>query len=113
MALLLPVALVGKTSVSMFMCYFSSHPLAFGLWASSPQDNFMLKVDKKKTEQSFRISDWHQSAVPLETGPPIFLARTESIIINCAVWGSFPFSGLVAEQNFQKVCVSYAQWSPS
>ena len=58
-ALLLPPALVGKMSASMLIYYFSRKLAAVGLQASFPPYNTLLKAVNKKTDKSFRISDWH------------------------------------------------------
>ena len=43
-------------SVSKLICYFSSHPAAFGFWASTPPDNISLNSAKRKVDQS--LSDF-------------------------------------------------------
>ena len=52
-ALLAPVSLVTKVSVSKLICYFSSHPTAFGFQASTPPDNITLNSANRKADQSF------------------------------------------------------------
>ena len=56
-ALLAPVCLATKMSASKLICYFSSHPAAFGFWASTPPDNISLNSAKRKVDQS--LSDFH------------------------------------------------------
>ena len=51
-ALLAPVSLATKMSASKLICYFSSHPAAFGFWASTPPDNIFLNSANRKTDQS-------------------------------------------------------------
>ena len=51
-ALLAPVSLATKMSVSKLIRYFSSHPAAFGFWASTPPDNISLNLANRKVDQS-------------------------------------------------------------
>ena len=55
-ALLAPVSLATKMSASKLICYFSSHPAAFGFWASIPPDNISLNSANRKVDQS--LSDF-------------------------------------------------------
>ena len=43
-------------SASKLICYFSSHPAAFGFWASSPPDNITLNSANRKADES--LSDF-------------------------------------------------------
>ena len=56
-ALLAPVSLATKMSASTLVCYFSSHPAAFGFQASIPPDNITLNSAIRKADQSqiFRL----------------------------------------------------------
>ena len=56
MALLAPVSQATKMSASKLICYFSSHPAAFGFWASTPPDNITLNSANRKADQS--LSDF-------------------------------------------------------
>ena len=38
------------------ICYFSSHPAAFGFWSSTPPDNATLNSANRKADQS--LSDF-------------------------------------------------------
>ena len=59
-ALLSPVPLATKMSVSELIFYFSSPPAAFGFWSSSPSDNITLNPAKKDGwSKSLIISDCH------------------------------------------------------
>ena len=49
-ALLAPVSLATKMSVSKLICYFSSHPAAFGFQASTPPDNITLNSANRKAD---------------------------------------------------------------
>ena len=51
--------LTTKMLASKLICYFSSHPAAFGLWSSTPLDNITLLSAKRKA---------HQSLSDLQTG---------------------------------------------
>ena len=51
-ALLAPVSLATKMSASKLIHYFSSHPAAFGFWASTPPDNISLNSANWKVDQS-------------------------------------------------------------
>ena len=55
-ALLAPVSLATKMSTSKLIHYFSSHPAAFGFWASTPPDNIRLNSANRKVDQS--LSDF-------------------------------------------------------
>ena len=55
-ALLAPVSLATKMSTSKLICYLSSHPAAFGFWASTPPDNISLNSANRKVDQS--LSDF-------------------------------------------------------
>ena len=55
-ALLAPVSLATKMSASKLIHYFSSHPAAFGFWASTPPDNITLNSANRKVDQS--LSDF-------------------------------------------------------
>ena len=55
-AILAPVSLATKMSASNLIRYFSSHPAAFGFWASTPPDNISLNSANKKADQS--LSDF-------------------------------------------------------
>ena len=55
-ALLAPVSLATKMSASKLICYFSSHPAAFGFWASTPPDNISLNSANRNVDQS--LSDF-------------------------------------------------------
>ena len=55
-ALLAPVSLPTKMSASKLICYFSSHPAAFGFQASTPPDNISLNSANRKVDQS--LSDF-------------------------------------------------------
>ena len=55
-ALLAPVSLATKMSASKLICYFSSHPSAFGFQASTPPDNITLNSGNRKVDQS--LSDF-------------------------------------------------------
>ena len=57
-ALLAPVSLVTKMSACKLIHYFSSHPAAFGFWASTPPDNIILNSANRKANQSLWFSDW-------------------------------------------------------
>ena len=46
------MSLATKMSASKFNCYFSSHPAAFGFWASTPPDNITLTPANRKADQS-------------------------------------------------------------
>ena len=50
--LLLPLPQAGKMSASKLIHYFSSHPAAFGFWASLPPDDNTLNTANKRTDQS-------------------------------------------------------------
>ena len=39
-------------SASKLICYFSSHPVAFGFWSSTPLDNITLTLANRKADQS-------------------------------------------------------------
>ena len=54
--LLVPVSLATKMSASKLICYFSSHPAAFGFWTSTPPDNMSLNSTNRKVDQS--LSDF-------------------------------------------------------
>ena len=56
-ALLAPASLATKMSASNLICYFSSHPAAFGFQASTPPDNISLNSANRKVDQSLRFSD--------------------------------------------------------
>ena len=47
-----PVPLATKMSASKLICYFYSHPAAFGFWSSTPLDNITLISANRKTDQS-------------------------------------------------------------
>ena len=51
-ALLAPVPLATKMSVSKLICYISSHPAAFGFWSLTPLDNITLTSANRKPDQS-------------------------------------------------------------
>ena len=55
-ALLAPVSLATKMSASKLIHYFSSHPTAFGFWASNPPDNISLNSANRRADQS--LSDF-------------------------------------------------------
>ena len=55
-ALLAPVSLATKMLASKLIHYFSSHPAAFGFWASTPPDNISLNSANRKADQS--LSDF-------------------------------------------------------
>ena len=55
-ALLAHVSLATKILASKLICYFSSHPAAFGFWASTPPDNITLNSANRKADQS--LSDF-------------------------------------------------------
>ena len=57
-ALLTPVSWATKMSASKLINYSSSHPTAFGFWASTPPDNISLNSANRKADQSLRFSDW-------------------------------------------------------
>ena len=54
--LLVPVSLATKMSASKLIHYFSSHPAAFGFWASTSPDNISLNSANRKVDQS--LSDF-------------------------------------------------------
>ena len=61
-ALLAPVSLATKMSASKLIRYFSSHPAAFGFWASTPPGNISLNSANRKVDQSlsdFRLAGCH------------------------------------------------------
>ena len=58
-ALLAPVSLATKMLASKLIHYFSSHPVAFGFWASTPRDNISLNSANRKADQS--LSDFQTS----------------------------------------------------
>ena len=49
--LLAPVSLATKMLASKLIDYFSSHPVAFGFWASTPLDNITLNSANRKADQ--------------------------------------------------------------
>ena len=55
-ALFAPVSLGTKMSASKLICYFSSHPAAFGFQASTSPDNISLNSTNRKADQS--LSDF-------------------------------------------------------
>ena len=61
-ALLAPVSLATKMSASKLIQYFSSHPAAFGFWASTPPDNISLNLANRKVDQS--LSDFQTGISP-------------------------------------------------
>ena len=46
------MSLATKISASKLIHYFSSHPAAFGFWASTPPDNISLNSANRKADQS-------------------------------------------------------------
>ena len=50
-ALLTPVPLPTKMSASKLICYFSSHPAAFGFWSLTPPVNITLTFANRKANQ--------------------------------------------------------------
>ena len=50
------MSLATKMSASKLIHYFSSHPAAFGFWASTPPDNISLNSANRKADQS--LSDF-------------------------------------------------------
>ena len=46
------MSLATKMSASKLIHYFSSHPAAFGFWASTPPDNISLNSANRKADQS-------------------------------------------------------------
>ena len=50
------MSLATKMSASKLIHYFSSHPAAFGFWASTPTDNITLNSANRKADQS--LSDF-------------------------------------------------------
>ena len=46
------MSLATKMSASKLICYFSSHPAAFGFQASTPPDNISLNSANRKANQS-------------------------------------------------------------
>ena len=50
------MSLATKMSASKLICYFSSHPAAFGFWASTALDNISLNSANRKADQS--LSDF-------------------------------------------------------
>ena len=64
-ALLAPVSLATKMSASKLICYFSSHPAAFGFQASTPPDNISLNSANRKVDQS--LSDFQTGLGALDT----------------------------------------------
>ena len=52
-ALLAPVSLATKMSASKLICYFSSHPAAFGFQTFTSPDNISLNSANRKVDQSF------------------------------------------------------------
>ena len=54
--LLAPVSVATKMSASKLIHYFSSHPAAFGFWASTQPDNISLNSANRKADQS--LSDF-------------------------------------------------------
>ena len=50
--LLAPVSLATKVSASKLICYFSSHPAAFGFQSSTPPDNITLTPADMKADQN-------------------------------------------------------------
>ena len=65
-ALLAPVSLATKMSASKLIYYFSSHPAAFGFWASTPPDNISLNSANRKVDQS--LSDFQTGVVDAAHG---------------------------------------------
>ena len=57
--LLASVSLATKMSASQLICYISSHPAAFGFWASMPPDDITLNSANRKADQS--LSDFQTS----------------------------------------------------
>ena len=55
-ALPAPVSLATKMSTSKLIRYFSSHPAAFGFWASTPPGNISLNSANRRIDQS--LSDF-------------------------------------------------------
>ena len=51
-AILSPVSLATKMLASKLIHYFSSHPAAFGFWASTPPENISLNSANRKADQS-------------------------------------------------------------
>ena len=46
-------------SASKLICYFSSHPAAFGVWSLTPPNNMTLTSANRKADQSLiRFADW-------------------------------------------------------
>ena len=60
-ALLAPVPLATKMSVSKLIRYFSSHPAVFGFWSSTALDNITLMSTNRKAGQS--LSDLQTGVV--------------------------------------------------
>ena len=56
MALLAHVSLATKMSASKLICYFSSHPAAFGFQASTPPDNISLNSASRKADQPLSLN---------------------------------------------------------
>ena len=64
-ALLAPVSLATKMSASKLICYFSSHPAAFGFQACTPLDNITMNSANRKADQSLsECLDTHNANLP-------------------------------------------------
>ena len=50
------MSLATQMSTSKLIHYFSTHPVAFGFWASTPPDNISLNFANRKADQS--LSDF-------------------------------------------------------
>ena len=50
--LFMHLCLATKMSASKLICYFSSHPTAFGFWSSTPPDKITLTPANRKADQS-------------------------------------------------------------
>ena len=46
------MSLATKILASKLICYFSSHPAAFGFWSSTPPHNMTLTPSNRKADQS-------------------------------------------------------------
>ena len=66
-ALLAPVPLATMMSVSKLICYFSSHPGAFGFKFSIPPDNITLTSANRKADQSLSDLQTGVAAAALAT----------------------------------------------
>ena len=98
-------------SASKLIHYFPSHLAAYGFWASSPPDNIILNLAKKKTDQS--LSDFQTdigSSAHITVGTEWLISHTRTALTDTVASLQGSDGGVIAASEVHELIIFMTLW---